>query len=69
MIYLFKVVTSLIDHPDVSAVSFVGSSRVAEIVAKRARSLNKRVSLGNKWFASIYWKFKLFFKSKAFMHV
>lgn len=36
-------VTSLIDHADVAAVTFVGSSKVAEIVAKRARALNKRV--------------------------
>jgi delta 1-pyrroline-5-carboxylate dehydrogenase len=36
-------VTSLIDHADVAAVTFVGSSKVAEIVTKRARALNKRV--------------------------
>jgi acyl-CoA reductase-like NAD-dependent aldehyde dehydrogenase len=36
-------VTSLIDHADVAAITFVGSSKVAEIVAKRARALNKRV--------------------------
>lgn len=38
-----EAVTGLIDHPDVAAVTFVGSSRVAEIVAKRTRALNKRV--------------------------
>lgn len=36
-------VTALVDHPDVTCVTFVGSSRVAEIVSKRARNLNKRV--------------------------
>ncbi len=36
-------VTSLVDHPHISAVTFVGSSRVAEIVSKRCRQLNKRV--------------------------
>jgi methylmalonic acid semialdehyde dehydrogenase len=40
-------VNGLIDNPDVAAVTFVGSSRVAEIVSKRCRNLNKRcVSLG-----------------------
>jgi malonate-semialdehyde dehydrogenase (acetylating)/methylmalonate-semialdehyde dehydrogenase len=37
------VVESLCDHPDVSALTFVGSSRVAEIVAQRCRAINKRV--------------------------
>jgi malonate-semialdehyde dehydrogenase (acetylating)/methylmalonate-semialdehyde dehydrogenase len=37
------VVESLCDHPDVAAVTFVGSSRVAEIVAQRCRAINKRV--------------------------
>ena len=37
------VVESLCDHADVSAVTFVGSSRVAEIVAQRCRAINKRV--------------------------
>ena len=37
------VVDSLCDHPDVAAVTFVGSSRVAEIVAQRCRAINKRV--------------------------
>jgi malonate-semialdehyde dehydrogenase (acetylating) / methylmalonate-semialdehyde dehydrogenase len=36
-------VNALIDSPDVKAVSFVGSTKIAEIVAKRARNLNKRV--------------------------
>ena len=31
------------DHLDISAVTFVGSSKVAEIVSTRCRSLNKRV--------------------------
>jgi acyl-CoA reductase-like NAD-dependent aldehyde dehydrogenase len=35
-------VEGLIDHPDVKAVTFVGSTPVAEIVAKRSRALNKR---------------------------
>ncbi|WP_409786124.1 aldehyde dehydrogenase family protein, partial [Acidovorax sp.] len=38
-----EAVNALCDHPDILAVSFVGSSRVAEIVAKRCRALNKRV--------------------------
>mmetsp|Transcript_83872 Transcript_83872/g.237185 ORF Transcript_83872/g.237185 Transcript_83872/m.237185 type:complete len:357 (-) Transcript_83872:770-1840(-) len=36
-------VNALVDHPDVKAVTFVGSSKVAEIVAKRCRAINKRV--------------------------
>jgi malonate-semialdehyde dehydrogenase (acetylating)/methylmalonate-semialdehyde dehydrogenase len=38
-----EVVTSLCDHPDISAVTFVGSSKVADIVYKRCTALNKRV--------------------------
>lgn len=38
-----EVVTSLCDHPEISAVTFVGSSKVAEIVYKRCTGLNKRV--------------------------
>jgi len=38
-----EVVTSMCAHPDISAVSFVGSSKVAEIVASSCRRLNKRV--------------------------
>lgn len=38
-----EVVNGLCDHPDVSAVSFVGSSRVAKLVAQRCRALDKRV--------------------------
>ncbi|TPX30867.1 hypothetical protein SmJEL517_g05672 [Synchytrium microbalum] len=38
-----ETVTALIDHKDVVGVTFVGSTPVAEIVAKRARALNKRV--------------------------
>lgn len=36
-------VTSICDHPGVAAMTFVGSSRVAEIVAKRCHSINKKV--------------------------
>ena len=37
------VVEALCDHPGINAVTFVGSSRVAEIVAQRCRAINKRV--------------------------
>jgi malonate-semialdehyde dehydrogenase (acetylating) / methylmalonate-semialdehyde dehydrogenase len=37
------VVTSLCEHPDISAVTFVGSSKVAEIVANKCHLTNKRV--------------------------
>jgi methylmalonic acid semialdehyde dehydrogenase len=37
------VVEALCDHPTVQAVTFVGSSKVAEMVAKRCRGNNKRV--------------------------
>eukprot|EP00343_Euplotes_focardii_P011234 CAMPEP_0205830906 /NCGR_PEP_ID=MMETSP0206-20130828/42481_1 /ASSEMBLY_ACC=CAM_ASM_000279 /TAXON_ID=36767 /ORGANISM="Euplotes focardii, Strain TN1" /LENGTH=503 /DNA_ID=CAMNT_0053135007 /DNA_START=20 /DNA_END=1528 /DNA_ORIENTATION=+ len=37
-----EVVNAICDHPDISAVSFVGSSRVAELVSKRCRNNNKR---------------------------
>lgn len=37
------VVNAICEHEDISAVSFVGSSKVAEIVANKCRSLNKRV--------------------------
>ena len=37
------VVNALCDHPQVSAVSFVGSSKVADIVATKCRAMNKRV--------------------------
>lgn len=44
-----ETVGTLIDCPDVAAVTFVGSSPVAELVAKRARNLNKRVlALGTR---------------------
>lgn len=36
-------VNAICDNPDVAAVTFVGSSRVAEIVAKRCHCLNKKV--------------------------
>lgn len=38
-----ECVNAICDHPEIRAVSFVGSSKVAEIVAKRCRALNKRV--------------------------
>ncbi|MDA0328257.1 MAG: CoA-acylating methylmalonate-semialdehyde dehydrogenase [Gemmatimonadetes bacterium] len=42
-----ETVESLCDHPDVVGISFVGSSRVAEIVYRRAAASGKRVqSLG-----------------------
>ena len=37
------VVLGMCDHPEISAVTFVGSSKVANIVSTRCRSLNKRV--------------------------
>ena len=37
-----EAVNEIIDHPDVKAVTFVGSSPVADIVATRCRNLNKR---------------------------
>ncbi len=42
-----EVVEALCDHPDIEAVSFVGSTKVAKIVYKRATSTLKRcVALG-----------------------
>jgi malonate-semialdehyde dehydrogenase (acetylating)/methylmalonate-semialdehyde dehydrogenase len=38
-----EAVEALIDHPDVAAVSFVGSTPVAEAVWRRATQANKRV--------------------------
>merc|ERR1711884_324814 len=38
-----EAVEALCDHEDVKAVTFVGSTKVAEIVSKRCRALNKRV--------------------------
>lgn len=38
-----EVVTAMCDHPDITAVSFVGSSKVAEIVFDRCNKVNKRV--------------------------
>ena len=38
------IVTAMCDHPDISAVTFVGSSKVAEIVANRCNAVHKRVS-------------------------
>lgn len=37
------IVTSMCDHPDIAAVTFVGSSKVAEIVSTRCHAVNKRV--------------------------
>ena len=39
-----EAVEAIIDHVDVKAVTFVGSSPVAKLVAHRCRSLNKRVT-------------------------
>ncbi|KAJ3216456.1 hypothetical protein HK099_005858, partial [Clydaea vesicula] len=38
-----EAVLAICDHPDIKAVTFVGTSHVAEIVSKRCRNLNKRV--------------------------
>jgi len=38
-----ECVNALCDHPQIKALTFVGSSRIAEIVAQRCRSQNKRV--------------------------
>ncbi len=38
-----EVVTGMCDHPDIAAVTFVGSSKVAEIVSTRCHKVNKRV--------------------------
>jgi len=38
-----EVVTALCDHTHISAVTFVGSSKVAEIVSNRCHAINKRV--------------------------
>ena len=38
-----EVVTSMCDHRGIAAMTFVGSSKVAEIVATRCRAINKRV--------------------------
>merc|ERR1719203_249195 len=37
-----EVVNSLIDHPDVAAFSFVGSTPVARMLSQRARAIPKR---------------------------
>jgi acyl-CoA reductase-like NAD-dependent aldehyde dehydrogenase len=39
-----EAVEGIIDHPSVKAVTFVGSSPVAKLVATRCRRLNKRVT-------------------------
>lgn len=36
-------VNGICDHKDIKAVTFVGSSKVAELVSKRCRNLNKKV--------------------------
>ncbi|KAJ3213579.1 hypothetical protein HDU67_002706 [Dinochytrium kinnereticum] len=38
-----ETATLLVDHPDVKAITFVGTSHVAELISKRGRNLNKRV--------------------------
>lgn len=38
-----EVVNAICDHPGIAAVSFVGSSKVAELVAHRCHAINKRV--------------------------
>ena len=38
-----EVVNALCDHPSINAVTFVGSSMVAEIVAQKCHKINKRV--------------------------
>ncbi|KAG9319702.1 hypothetical protein KVV02_007002 [Mortierella alpina] len=38
-----KAANALIDHPDVTAVTFAGTSHIAEIIAQRCHRLNKRV--------------------------
>lgn len=37
------VVQQLCDHPDVKALTFVGTTKVAEILSHRCRNLNKRI--------------------------
>ncbi|RKO84079.1 Aldehyde/histidinol dehydrogenase, partial [Blyttiomyces helicus] len=37
-----EAAVAIVDHPDVQAVTFVGTTHVAEIISKRARNLNKR---------------------------
>ena len=37
------IVMAMCDHPDIAAVTFVGSSKVAQIVANRCHAVNKRV--------------------------
>lgn len=43
MLIYFIAVNALIDHPDVKAVTFAGTSKIAEIIAQRCHRLNKRV--------------------------
>jgi len=38
-----EAVNTLCDHPDIAALTFVGSSRVAQLVSRRCRALDKRV--------------------------
>ena len=38
-----ETVNALCDHPDIKALSFVGSSKVAQIVTERCNKVNKRV--------------------------
>lgn len=39
----YLAVNALIDHEDVKAVTFVGTSHIAEMVSQRCHKLNKRV--------------------------
>jgi acyl-CoA reductase-like NAD-dependent aldehyde dehydrogenase len=41
--FFFSAVNALIDHEDVKAVTFVGTSHIAEMVSQRCHKLNKRV--------------------------
>ena len=40
-----ECVERLCDHPEVKAVTFVGSSPIAELVATRCRALHKKVGV------------------------
>ena len=53
--YIAETATLLVDHPDVKAVTFVGTSHVADLLEKRGRALGKRVlALGKQ----SYWHSK-----------
>jgi malonate-semialdehyde dehydrogenase (acetylating)/methylmalonate-semialdehyde dehydrogenase len=38
-----EIVNAICDHPDIAAVTFVGSSKVAELVSNRCNASHKRV--------------------------